>query len=130
MNLGYWGVQVPRSDTIDGPARALPVMDLGPMIFQHVAGTQVIDIADSDVDTLTIPTDAVYAMIQVNGCAAWYTTTGADPTIASVIGFKVADQTIIEIFGRPALALFKIRAHTGGTGKIYVEYKKYKLDIS
>lgn len=125
MNIDYWGVPIPRSDTINGPARALPVVAMGAGHAMAHVGSQVVAFTDAAGVTLTIPTDAVYARVQVNGGAAWYSTNGTLVTIATGDGFKVADQAIIELFGYDQLSKFKLRGHTAATGKIFVEYKKY-----
>lgn len=130
MNLGYWGVKMPVADTSNDPARALPVMDVGPMCLKSAGGSQVLSPTDSTHKTLTVPTGATYAKLQVNGSAAWFTTDGVTPVIASNIGFKVADLTVIELWGPDDLAAFKILAHTGGAPKVYVEYGIYTRVIN
>lgn len=130
MNLKYWGIQLPLTDGINEPGTALPVIAFGGTLPLEDAGDpQVIAIADDAVDTLTVPDGAIYAKIQNNGAAMWYSTDGTDPVIATGNGFKVADTTITELWGPDALANFKARAHTSGTGKIYVEYKRFVRDI-
>ena len=128
MNLTYWGVPIPTTDSVNGPATALPVMDVGPMALAHVAGTQTIAITDAADISLTIPTDAVYAKVQFNGGAAWYSTTATAIVIANGNAYKVADLTIVELFGYDQISKFRARAHTGASGKVYVEYKKYIKD--
>lgn len=126
MNLEYWGAQVPVADSVEGSPYALPILDLGQIGLVDADGPQVIAIADDAVDTLTVPDGAIYAKLQVNGGAAWYSTDGTDPVIATGNGYKVADLAIIELWGYDQMSKFKVRAHTGATGKVYVEYKKYK----
>lgn len=129
MNLEYWGIKLPASGFNDDPARALPVVSFGPAALQDAGGAEVIAIAHTAIDTLTVPDDAVYAKLQNNGAIMWYNTTGTDPVIATGNAFEVADGTIIELWGKEALDNFKCLAHTGATGNVYVEYKKYKKDI-
>lgn len=129
MNISHWGTKLPVSDTVQGTPWVLPVAQMGAVNLVH-AGSQVISPTDAAVSTLTIPTDAFYAKIQVNGSALWYNTTGTDPVIATGNGYKVNDLTVIELWGYDQLAQFKMRAHTGGTPKVYVEYKKHKKDNS
>ena len=129
MNLGYWGIKLPLVDTVNDPATAQIVMNLGPLCLEDAGGPEVIAIADSAVDTLTIPAGAIYARVQNNGAAMWYSTDGTDPVIATGNAYKVADLTTIELWGPDAIAKFKCRAHTSGTGKIYVEYKRFVKDI-
>lgn len=130
MNLGYWGVKLPITDTGDDPARALPVMDLGAACIKTAAGAQVLSPTASSHVTLTVPSGAYKARIQVNGSAIWYTTDGTTPVIASNIGFRLTDLTIFEIEGPSLMASLKILAHTGGTPKVYVEYFKYERVIN
>jgi len=123
MQLDYWGASFPRSDTVQGPGRAMMVFNMGPMNLVH-AGSQSLSTSDSTTVTLTIPTDALYAKVQFHG-AAWYSTNGTVPTIATKDGFKQADLTTVELFGYDQMSKFKVRADTGVTGKIFVEYKKH-----
>lgn len=129
MNLNYWGIKMPMSGFENEPGYVLPVMSFGPAALEDAGGAEVIAIAHTAVDTLTVPDDAVYAKVQNNGCVMWYNTTGTNPAIATGNAYEVADGTIIELWGKEALDNFKCLAHTGTTGNVYVEYKKYKKDI-
>ena len=129
MNLGYWGVKLPVTDTANDPARVLPITDVGEVAVSVVSG-EILSPTDSLHKTLTIPAGSIKARIQVNGSAAWYTLTGTTPVIASNTGYKVADLTVIDVYGPTNLAAFKILAHTGGTPKVYVEYYKYERVIN
>ena len=128
MNLGFWGVKLPIADTINDPARALPVTDVGPVALVAMS-SEILAPTDSSAKTLTVPSGAVKAVLQVNGSAAWYTMDGDTPVIASVNGFKVADQAFIEVYGKHNMETFKILAHTSGTPKVYVEYYGYERII-
>lgn len=128
MNLGYWGIKLPIADTVDEPARALPVADVGPVALVALS-SEILSPTDAAAKTLTVPDGAVKAIAQVNGSAAWYTMDGDTPVIASVNGFKVADQAMIEIYGKHNMETFTILAHTSGTPKVYVEYYGYERVI-
>jgi len=129
MNLGYWGVKMPVTDTANDPARALPTMEVGALCLKVVSG-EILSPTDALHKTLTVPTGAVKAVVQVNGSAAWYTVTGTTPVIASNTGYKVADLAVIEVLGPTNMAAFKILAHTSGTPKVYVEYYTYERVIN
>lgn len=128
MNLHYWGIKMPQTAITDAPATALPVMSLGPACLTPIS-SEILAPTDSAAKTLTVPDGAVMAKVQVNGSAAWYTTDGDTPVIATVNGFKIADTTIVDLWGKPALDGFIILAHTSGTPKVYVEYYKFTEDI-
>lgn len=127
MNVDYWGAKFPvdNSAANNGPGAALLVMDMGPMNLVDAGGAQVLSPTDAGVTALTVPAGAVKARLQVVGSSLWYSTTGTDPVIATGNGFQVPTLTIIELYGYDAMANFKMRAHTGGTPKVYVEYYKH-----
>ena len=129
MNLGYWGVKLPVTDTGNDPARVLPVTDVGAVALSVVSG-EILSPTDALHKTFTVPAGTVKARLQVNGSAAWYTITGTTPVIASNTGYKIADLTFVDIVGPTNLAAFKILAHTAGTPKVYVEYYKYERVIN
>lgn len=132
MNLKYWGIQLPLTDSINEPGTALPVIAFGGAMSLKSLGTspnEVLEPTDSSAKTLTIPAGAIYARVQVNGSALWYTLDGSTPVIASGHGYKVADLTIIDLWGPDAIAKFKCLAHTSGTPKVWVEYFGYVKDI-
>lgn len=129
MNLGYWGVKLPVTDTANDPARVLPTSNVGAVCLK-VLSAEILAPTDSTHKTLTVPTGAVKAVVQVNGSAAWYTMTGTTPVIASNTGYKIADLTMVEVLGPTNMAAFKILAHTSGTPKVYVEYYGYERVIN
>jgi hypothetical protein len=130
MNLGYWGVKMPVTDTSNEPARALPVMDVGPSCIVTAGGAEKLSPTDSSAKTLTVPSGALFARLQVSGGSVWYTTDGTTPVIATNTGFRLQDLTIFEIHGPSLMTSLKILANTGLTPKVYVEYFKYERVIN
>lgn len=126
MNLGYWGYPLRPETTTEEPARAMPTANAGPVFLVDAGTPQQPAISDSTVVSLTIPAGASHALVQINGGVAWYNTTGVDPVIATGNGFKVADLTFIELYGYDQMSKFRVRAHTGVTGKVFVQYYKFQ----
>ena len=104
------------------------------MYIEHIkppspAGYELVEAGPNTVKSLTVPTDARYALIKVSSAAGYFRDDGTNPTSAS--GFPLAVATTnnvydLELTSGKQLADFRIISQADGWTRVDVVY--YKLN--